>query len=702
MTDAAGAYLFEDLIPGQYLVRVERADYPPDGMGGTYGTDDVADVVVVSLGRTSSTRTPTSASARTAPSATRSTSTTTATASRTPGTTDDYGIPGAVVHLYSDPNGDGDPADGALLATRTTDQWGHYFVGGLFADGVVDYVVVLDTSTTPAGLAVATPNPYPIADLRYGQFYTRADFGLRGTSSIGDLVWYDADGDGVKDVAEPGLADVTVQLWEDTNGNGYLDGGVGGDLLVTTTVTDAAGAYLFAWVNEGAYFVKVLETDPDLPAGVTATTADPVAVDIAAPYTDVDWADIGFGPYMLVGDRVWDDVDRNGVQDYGEPGLVGVTVSLTPPAERRPRQRPRRAVTTVTTAGGEYVFRALPAGDYTVDVDEAVAAGRLRADRRERAAGRHPRQRRRERRAGRGHPRLRRVSHDRLRLLLPERGTDPRQERRPGDYATVGETITYTYTLTNTGNVALVAPFAVADDRLAVPAPTIVVLAPGASTSVTASHTVTQADIDAGSIVNTASATAVFAGVPVTSNSDSVTLTVLQTPSARPRQDRHVERDRTTRWATSVSYELVATNTGNVTAQRRDDRRSAARRAELHAGGAGDPRPRRDPDRDRQPRRHPGRARRGDRREHGHGDRALRSAGLQRPGLRQRAVDAESGAEPGQERRPRHVRPRRRDRHLHLRPAEHRQRHAVGTLHGRRRQDPRHRDAARRRRPLAW
>ena len=148
------------------------------------------------------------------------------------GTTDEYGIPGAVVHLYSDPDGDGDPADGALLATRTTDQWGHYFVGGLLGDGAADYVAVLDTLTTPAGLAVATPNPYPIPDLRYGQFYSRADFGLRGTSSIGDLVWYDADGDGAQDGGEPGLADVTVQLWEDTNGNGYLDGGVGGDLLV--------------------------------------------------------------------------------------------------------------------------------------------------------------------------------------------------------------------------------------------------------------------------------------------------------------------------------------------------------------------------------------------------------------------------------------------------------------------------------------
>ena len=136
-------------------------------------------------------------------------------------------------------------------------------------------------------------------------------------------------------------------------------------------MTDAAGAYLFEWVNEGAYFVKVLETDPDLPAGVTATTADPVAVDIAAPNTDVDWADIGFGPYMLVGDRVWDDVDRNGVQDYGEPGLVGVTVSLTPPAGIDLGNGPASPVTTLTTAGGEYVFRALPAGDYIVDLDEA-------------------------------------------------------------------------------------------------------------------------------------------------------------------------------------------------------------------------------------------------------------------------------------------------------------------------------------------
>src|SRR5262249_47585976 len=55
--------------------------------------------------------------------------------------------------------------------------------------------------------------------------------GLGG--NIGDRVWLDADGNGLQDPGEPGLADVPVDL---------LDG-YGG--LVQWTTTDADGNYLF-------------------------------------------------------------------------------------------------------------------------------------------------------------------------------------------------------------------------------------------------------------------------------------------------------------------------------------------------------------------------------------------------------------------------------------------------------------------------
>ena len=73
-----------------------------------------------------------------------------------------------------------------------------------------------------------------------------------------------------------------------------------------------------------------------------------------------------------------------------------------------------------------------------------------------------------------------------------------------GDAA--GDTIAYTFLVTNTGNVTLTG--VTVDDPLvgAVSCP-VTTLAPGASTTCTATYTLTQADVDAGVVDNTATAT---------------------------------------------------------------------------------------------------------------------------------------------------------------------------------------------------
>ena len=133
----------------------------------------------------------------------------------------------------------------------------------------------------------------------------------------------------------------------------------------------------------------------------------------------------------------------------------------------------------------------------------------------------------------------------------------------PASYDGVGDVIVYTYSMTNNGNTTLVAPFGVVDDRLAVPPPAVVVLAPGATTTTTATHTVTQADLDAGSIINTASAGATFAGAPVTSNTDSVTVSAVQAPVLT--LAKSADRATYALLGETVTYTYVLTNTGNVT-----------------------------------------------------------------------------------------------------------------------------------------
>ena len=91
----------------------------------------------------------------------------------------------------------------------------------------------------------------------------------------------------------------------------------------------------------------------------------------------------------------------------------------------------------------------------------------------------------------------------------------------PNPATTLGTVVNYTYTVTNTGSLSLTAPFTVTDDKY----PTLVdcsgatsPLAPGASTTCTHSHTVTQVDLNNGSITNTATVTGNAGANLVTSN----------------------------------------------------------------------------------------------------------------------------------------------------------------------------------------
>jgi hypothetical protein len=95
----------------------------------------------------------------------------------------------------------------------------------------------------------------------------------------------------------------------------------------------------------------------------------------------------------------------------------------------------------------------------------------------------------------------------------------------PQTYLQAGDVIQYTYVLTNTGNVPLDGPFTVADDLATDEAcPPDNSLAVGAPLTCTASYTITPADVVAGHVTNTATASGAYAGEPVTSNSAQATV----------------------------------------------------------------------------------------------------------------------------------------------------------------------------------
>jgi len=95
----------------------------------------------------------------------------------------------------------------------------------------------------------------------------------------------------------------------------------------------------------------------------------------------------------------------------------------------------------------------------------------------------------------------------------------------PKTYDTEGQTITYTYTVTNSGDVEISRPITVFDNKLGTVSISSLSLSPGQTITGTATHTISQGDLEAGSITNEAYATGKYCGKEVKSNTDTETVT---------------------------------------------------------------------------------------------------------------------------------------------------------------------------------
>ncbi|MBT8207783.1 MAG: DUF11 domain-containing protein [Acidimicrobiia bacterium] len=285
----------------------------------------------------------------------------------------ELGIPGVVVEI--------DGVDGPM--STTTDADGMYLFDNLSGG---DYTVTVDQSTAPANTTITTPGSVSTS-VAAGDAFLDADFGFQPPPP------------------EPPDEIIDLELTKTVSPTSVS---VGSNAVFTLSLTnlgpdDATGVVVGDVLPAGLTFVS--SSDPGSFDGFTWTVGDvnvgdvltldiTVTADVAGPFTNVaevtdadqedsdstpgDGSGDDYDEAVLtttevlatgsIGDTVWLDSDGDGVEDPGESGIAGVTVTLDGPTG------PQSAV---TDASGKYIFVGLPAGTYTVAVVTSTAGESL-------------------------------------------------------------------------------------------------------------------------------------------------------------------------------------------------------------------------------------------------------------------------------------------------------------------------------------
>ncbi len=368
-TTAAGTYLITNLVAGTYAARVDTSTLPA-GLAQTYdlnGALDHAASVTLTSGQA---RTDVDFGYRA-----------TAVYAIRGQVRDDYDLDGTfsdpdkpvggvLVSLYSDPNGDGTNTDGVVLGTVRTSPDGRYAFTNVMSGA---YVVVENDPTysvSTADTVAANDNRIPVV--------------IVSSDSVGNDFLDAVDPSGyIYDVAD---GRIVPGGRIEVSGPGALvlmDGSSGQYMFISTN--DATSTFTIAVTPPPGYIID--PTRPAQPGSFDPTGgANPTVLgsyeSAATPGYLVNYGAASNTYYysftltpgdppvinnnfplvktVTVGDRVWLDDDGDGAQDAGEPGVTNVTVRLLNAASSV-------VATTVTDAGGLYVFTNLPPASYRVE-----------------------------------------------------------------------------------------------------------------------------------------------------------------------------------------------------------------------------------------------------------------------------------------------------------------------------------------------
>lgn len=249
-TTAAGIYEFRDLVPGNYTVTVT----PADGLVPTFDADSIGtpntSQTSLSIGTVNRSQDFGYRSATVAPTGVIGDVVWDDTDGDGVIDTGEPGHVGTIVQLQGDTNGDS--IIDVTLSTVTNSSGVYEFTS--LSAGVYTVTVQPPSGTVQTfdadGLGTLNSSTVTLAT---GATNRDQDFGYQALPTnglIGDRVWLDADGDGIQDSGESGIAGVAIRLTGDVNGDSVVD-------VTLNAVTNTTGGYEFTGLSQGIYTVTV-------------------------------------------------------------------------------------------------------------------------------------------------------------------------------------------------------------------------------------------------------------------------------------------------------------------------------------------------------------------------------------------------------------------------------------------------------------
>jgi len=179
-----------------------------------------------------------------------------------------------------------------------------------------------------------------------GQTVSGVDFANWRGASVSGVQFEDINGDGVRGADEPGLDGWIIELVDYSNRD-----------VIETCTTSGGGHYSLVGVRSGLYYLRHVVQD-DWRQTFPHTNAYSLALSSGEVVVGMD-----FGAQRIPGEitgRVFEDVNRNGLEDADEPGLDGWVIELVDSSTGQVSQ------TQTTADGGIYSFADIVLGEYEV------------------------------------------------------------------------------------------------------------------------------------------------------------------------------------------------------------------------------------------------------------------------------------------------------------------------------------------------